>query len=100
MYVRLFSTAIDPSDISEVHRIFAEDIKPVFESLPGCASMELVICTERNAGGLVDGVAISRWASLGELTQGVESRGASESIVRILPLLQIEPVIKTYEVLD
>jgi hypothetical protein len=31
VYVRLFSSAIDPNDLPEVRRIFAEDIAPVFE---------------------------------------------------------------------
>ena len=38
MFVRLFSSAIDPGDLADVRRIFSEDIKPVFESLPGCTS--------------------------------------------------------------
>lgn len=100
MYVRFFSTAVDPSDLSEVRRIFAEDIKPVFESLPGCRSMELAVSTERNAGGLMDGAVVSRWGSLEDLTEAVESRVVSESMVRILPFLQIEPVIKTFEILE
>ena len=61
VFVRLFSSAIDPSDLAEVRRIFSEDIKPVFESLPGCTSMELVLGMDRNAGGLVDAAALSRW---------------------------------------
>ena len=54
MFVRVFSTALDPSDLPEVRRIFTEDIKPVFESIPGCRSMELLTSTASNAGGLAD----------------------------------------------
>ena len=68
VFVRLFSSAIDPSDLAEVRRIFAEDIAPVFESLPGCLSMELLLGTDRNAGGLVDAAALSRWNSQDDLT--------------------------------
>ena len=100
MYVRLFSSAIDPNDLSEVRRIFAEDIKPVFEAMPGCRSMELVVCMEKNAGGLVDGAALSRWDSFEQLTEAVESRAVSESLVRILPFLQLEPVIRTFEIVE
>ena len=60
MFVRLFSSAIDPSDLGEVRRIFAEDIGPLFQSLPGCLSMELLLGTDRNAGGLVEAAALIR----------------------------------------
>lgn len=100
MLVRIFSTCVDPSDLDEVRRIFAEDIKPVFEAISGCVSMELMVATEKNAGGLLDGAAVSRWESYEALTEAVESRPVSESMVRILPLLQVEPVIRTFEVLE
>ena len=64
MFVRLFSTAVDPTDLAEARRIFSEDIKPVFESMPGCLSMEFLLGTGSNAGGLVDAAALSRWKSL------------------------------------
>ena len=97
MFVRLFTSAIDPSDLDEVRRIFAEDITPVFESLPGCLSMELLLGTDRNAGGLVDAAALSRWKSHDELLTAIESRAVAESMVRVLPLLQLEPVIRMFE---
>ena len=98
MFVRLFASAIDPSDLEEVRRIFAEDIAPVFEGLPGCLSMELMLGVERNAGGLVDAAALSRWSSAEELAKAIESRPVGESMVRILPFLQLEPVIRMFEI--
>ena len=100
MFVRLFSSAIDPSDLTEVRRIFDEDIAPVFESLPGCTSMELLLGLDRNAGGLVDAAALSRWKSQDELTAAIESRAVAESMVRILPFLQLEPVIRMFEIVE
>jgi len=100
MFVRLFTSAIDPSDLDGVRRIFAEDIAPVFESLPGCASMELMLGIDRNAGGLVDAAALSRWTSQDELTKAIESRAVAESMVRILPFLQLEPVIRMFEIVE
>jgi len=100
VFVRLFSSAIDPSDLSEVRRIFSEDIKPVFESLPGCTSMELLLGMDRNAGGLVEAGAMSRWKSRDDLDAAIESRGVAESMVRILPFLQLEPVIRMFEILE
>lgn len=99
MYVRFFSSAVDPADVDELQRIFAEDIKPIFEGMRGCTTIELIVCREKNAGGLLDSAAVSRWASLEELDAGIESRAASESLVRLLPLLRLEPVTKTYEIL-
>lgn len=99
MYVRFFSSAVDPSDLEDLRRIFAEDIKPTFEGMPGCDSIELIVSHEANAGGLVDGAAVSRWASLKELDAAIGSRAASESLVRLLPLLRLEPVTRTYEIL-
>lgn len=99
MYLRLFSTAVDPSDVDEVQRIFTEDIKPAFEGMAGCTGLELVVSTEKSAGGLVDGAVLSHWSSLDELNAALESRTVAESMVRILPLLQIEPVTKTFEIL-
>jgi quinol monooxygenase YgiN len=97
VFVRLFSSAIDPSDLTEVRRIFGEDVAPVFESFPGCLSMELLLGIDRNAGGLVDAAALSRWKSQDELTTAIESRAVAESMVRILPFLQLEPVIRMFE---
>ncbi|MGH8991369.1 MAG: hypothetical protein ACRDZ7_07570 [Acidimicrobiia bacterium] len=99
MFLRLFSTAVDPSDLEEVRRIFTEDIKPAFEAMAGCTWLELVVSTEKNAGGLVDGAVLSHWATLDELNTALESRTVAESMVRILPFLQIEPVTKTFEIL-
>ena len=99
MFLRYFSTAVDPSDLDEVRRIFEEDIQPAFEAMAGCTGLELVVSTEKSAGGLVDGAVLSHWASLEELNAALESRTVAESMVRILPFLQIEPVTKTFEVL-
>jgi hypothetical protein len=98
VFVRLFSSAIDPSDLGDVRRIFAEDIGPVFEAFTGCLSMELLLGMDRNAGGLVDAAALSRWNSQDDLTTAIESRAVAESMVRILPFLQVEPVIRMFEI--
>ena len=98
--MRLFSSAIDPSDLEEVRRIFAEDIDPVFRSFAGCLSMELLLGTDRNAGGLVDAAALSRWASQEDLSTAIESRAVAESMVRIVSFLRLEPVIRMFEIAE
>jgi hypothetical protein len=100
VYVRFYATALDPSDLSSVRRIFAEDIKPVFDALPGCRSIELLVSTSTNAGGLLDGAAVSRWGSMQDLNTGLECRAVAESLVRLLPFLRLEPVGKIFEILE
>jgi quinol monooxygenase YgiN len=99
VYVRFFFSAVDPSDSDEVRRIFLEDVKPAFEGL-GCESIELLVNTEPNAGGLVEGVVVSRWRSDTDVDAAVQSRAVTESLVRVRQLLRLEPITRTFEVLE
>ena len=99
-WLRLFQSAVDPSDVDEVQRLFNDDVRPVFEGNAACDSMELIVSTESSAGGLVEGCALSRWTSLDALEQAVASREVAEALVRIRSMLRQEPVTKTYEVLE
>lgn len=100
MYVRMFMSSIHPEDLPAVQRIFNDDVRPALLKQPGCEAVELVANVSENAGGLVEGAAISRWRSLEELEQALTQREVQESIVRVRQLLRQEPVTKTYEVLD
>lgn len=100
MYVRMFMSSIDPNDMPAVQRIFNDDVRPALLKQPGCESVELVANVQRNAGGLVEGAAVSRWRSLNELEEALAQREVQESIVRVRQLLRQEPVTKTYEVLE
>ncbi len=51
-----------------------------------------------NAGGLVEGAAISRWSSLEQMEAAFGTREVSEAIVRVRQLLRQEPVSKVLEV--
>ena len=97
--LRLFQSTIDPADVEEVRRLFIEDVLPVYEKLDGCLSIELVVRSEPNAGGLVEGAALSRWESRDAMEEAVMSRPAKEAQVRIVELLRQEPVIRVFEVL-
>lgn len=99
MFVRFFYSAVDPADSDEVQRIFVEDIKPAFEEV-GCESVELLVNTETNAGGLVEGLVISRWKSTAVMDKALDSRAVAESLVRVRELLRQEPVTRTFEVLE
>ena len=97
-YLRLYQSAVDPGDVDEVRRLFAADVAPAFAACPGCLAVELAVSIEVNAGGLVEGASISRWASLGEMTAAIESREVTEAIVRVRQLLRQEPVSKVLEI--
>lgn len=98
-YIRLFHTAVDPADVEEVARLFEDDVKPVFARLDGCISIELVVSVDKNAGGLVDGAALSRWSSIEEMETALDSRDVSEALIRVRQLLRQEPISRVFEVL-
>ena len=98
-FLRIYQSSVDPSDVDAVRRLFSDDVKPVFKSCKGCLSMELAVNVEPNAGGLVEGAAISRWESLEAMTEAMSTREVKEAIVRVRELLQQEPVSKILEVL-
>ncbi len=97
--LRLFQSTIDPADVDTIRRLFMDDILPAYQRLDGCIAIELVMRTEPNAGGLVEGAALSRWESRDAMDRGVASRMAQEAQVRILALLRQEPVVRVFEVL-
>jgi quinol monooxygenase YgiN len=99
VFVRFFFSAVDPADSDEVRRIFVEDVKPAFDEL-GCESVELLVNTETNAGGLVEGVVVSRWKSTDDMEQALRSRAVAESLVRVRQLLRQEPIARTFEILE
>ena len=98
-YLRLFQTAVDPADVDDVVRLFQDDVKPVFNAIQGCVSIELIVSTEKNAGGLVDGAALSRWTSLEEMEDALQSREVAEALIRVRQLLRQEPISRVFEVL-
>ena len=99
-YLRLSSTAVDPADITEMQRLFAEDVRPAFMGSAGCIGIEMAICVTHNAGGLIDAEAISRWASRADMDAALASREIQEAMVRIRQILRQEPVSKVLEILQ
>jgi quinol monooxygenase YgiN len=95
--VRFFYSAVDPSDVEEVQRLFLEDVRPAFQR-PGCQGIELLINVEHNAGGLVDGMAMSRWESKEAMEEALATRPVQEALVRVSQYLRQEPVTRVFEV--
>ena len=99
-YLRFYQSAVDPSDVEEVRRLFVDDVVPAFSKSPGCLGLELTVSIEPNAGGLVEGAAISRWSSLEDMAAAMASHEVTEALVRIRGLLRQEPVSKVLQVLQ
>ena len=99
-YLRLYQSAVDPADVAEMHRLFVDDVVPAFAERPGCLGIELTVAVEPNAGGLVEGAAISRWSSLDEMAAAMASHDVQEALVRVRTLLRQEPVSKVLRVLS
>ena len=99
-FMRLYQSAVDPADVDEIRRLFVDDVVPAFGQTTGCLGIELAVTVEPNAGGLVEGTAISRWASLEEMNAAIASRGVQEALVRVRQLLRQEPISKVLEVLQ
>jgi quinol monooxygenase YgiN len=97
-FLRVFQSAVDPGDIETIRRLFAEDVLPAFRDLAGCLGVELLISHEQNAGGLVEGAALSRWASMEAMDEAVASRPVREALVRVTTLLRQQPVTRVFEV--
>ncbi|HEX3623226.1 MAG TPA: hypothetical protein VHT97_13010 [Acidimicrobiales bacterium] len=98
-YLRLYQSAVDPADVVEMQRLFADDVAPIFAGRSGCLGVELAVNIEPSAGGLVEGAAISRWSSLADMASAMASHEVQEALVRIRQLLRQEPVSKVLQVL-
>ena len=99
-YVRMLMTAVDPSEVETIQRFFEDDVRPVMEKAEGCEWTQLLVSTEPNAGGLVDGCAMSRWDTEEHLAAALETRELQEALVRVRGLLRQEPVTRTFRVLE
>ena len=98
-FLRLYQSAVAPADVAEVKRLFVDDVVPAFAGASGCIGIELAVTVAPNAGGLVEGTAISRWSSLDDMAAAIASHEVQEALVRVRQLLRQEPVSKVLEVL-
>lgn len=96
----MFISAVDPEDLEQLTTMFNDDVRPILLAQEGCESVELVANVDHNAGGLVEGAAISRWDTREHLIEALDQREVQESIVRVRQLLRQEPLTKTFEVLE
>jgi quinol monooxygenase YgiN len=99
-YVRIFNSAVDPSEVDLVRKAFEEELRPAFRNVEGCESLELLIGAEPNAGGLVEGCILARWRSPDDIEQAYTRHDVRQSANKIRSLLRQEPVIRLYEILE
>ena len=97
--LRIFQTAVDPADLTQVRQLFADDVLPAFGDVPGCLSMEFVLAVEHHPGGLLECAAVSRWESVDAMREAMEMRVVKEAQVRLFQLLRQEPLVRVFEIL-
>lgn len=98
MIVRIFLSSVAPGDVEEVVQLFKEDVVPVFESIPECLGIELVMAPQTNVAGLLEGGAISRWKSIEAMNEALLTPEVQRSQARLRELLRREPIQKVFEV--
>jgi quinol monooxygenase YgiN len=99
-YVRMFNSAVDPSEVDEIRKAFLEELQPLFATIDGCISVELLVSTEHNAGGLVDGCILARWTSPEAIERAYQDDAVRSVATRIRGLLRQEPVVRLFEVIE
>lgn len=97
--LRMFQTAVDPADLDEVRRLFADDLLPAYAAFAGCRGIDLVVSVDHHPGGLLECATVSRWDDLEAMRAAMESRAAREALVRLCELLRQEPLVRVFEVL-
>ena len=98
--LRIFDTAMDPSDIEKAKELFRADVRPAFDRFEGCAGIEMSLGVEEHSGDLVDVAAISRWDSLESVERAVETDDYRDALARIRELFQQTPIVRHFETID
>jgi quinol monooxygenase YgiN len=99
MVIRLFLSAVAPGDIDRLIEYFSEDVVAAFEAHPACLGIELIRAEQPGLGGLIEGGALSRWTSVAEMEEALQSEELVASQNRVRELLHRTPIRKVYEVM-
>jgi quinol monooxygenase YgiN len=97
MIVRVFDTAVDPGDVTDVVELFRTDVKPTLEGFDGCRGIEMMVGFEERSGDLVDVLAISRWDSLEAIERAVSTQEYSRAMTRLRRLFQRTPIVRHFD---
>ena len=97
MIIRIFDTAIDPSDVDAAKSLFREQVRPAFEAFEGCRGIEMFLGVEDHSGDLVEVAAVSRWESQEAIGSAIESPDYSEALAELRKLFQQAPLVRHFE---
>jgi quinol monooxygenase YgiN len=100
MIVRIFDTAVDPTDVETGKELFRKEVQPAFAAFDGCHGIEMLIGVEEHSGDLVDIAAISRWDSLQAIENAIASDDYDRALAELRKLFQQTPIIRHFETID
>jgi quinol monooxygenase YgiN len=97
MILRLFDTAVDPSEISDATELFRDRVRPVLQAFEGCRGIEMVVGLEERSGDLIDILAISRWDSPEAIELAVGTTEYDEAMQGLRKLFKRTPIVRHFE---
>ena len=97
MIIRIFDTAMDPSDIDKAKDLFRTQVSPTFARFAGCHGIEMSIGIEEHSGDLVDVASISRWDSMDAIDEATKSEDYEEALREIRALFMQAPIVRHFE---
>ncbi|MDQ3940379.1 MAG: antibiotic biosynthesis monooxygenase [Actinomycetota bacterium] len=100
MIIRIFDTAMEPDDIDKAKEFFRDDVRPAFESFPGCHGVEMTIGVEEHSGDLVDVASLSRWDSIDAVNEATATDEYKEALARIRQLFRQAPIVRHFELVE
>lgn len=100
MIIRLFTTAADPDDIERGKQLFADVVRPAFESFDGCNGVDLYIGLEEHSGDLVEVATISRWDSFDAIERATSSAEYDEALGEIRSLFRETPITRHFQTVE
>ena len=100
MIIRIFDTAIDPDDVEKAKELFRAEVRPAFDSFPGCHGIEMAMGVEEHSGDLVDVAAISKWDSIEEIEVARGTQEYEAALAGIRKLFQQTPIVRHFELVE
>ncbi len=97
MILRLFETAIEPTDVPDATDLFRVEVQPVLEGFPGCHSVEMMVGLDERSGDLVDILAISKWDSAGAIEKAVVTKEYDQAMQGLRKLFKRTPIVRHFE---
>ena len=100
MIIRIFDTAMDPTDIELAKQMFRDQVRPAFLAFEGCTGIDMCIGVEEHSGDLLDVASISRWASLEAVQAATITDEYQEALADIRKLFAQNPIVRHFEVTE